>query len=427
MSLSTPSYSLHQPITLDYDVLLDIFWNLREEDFYPNLRSVGLVCQAWHDPAMDVLWASTNLVLLLKVLSPLDNKGRYGSLDLFLEAKSFGERGVVHDSRMTSDFFTQMGRLCPNLRELRLGSERIGVDLITIASKTIGQLWCLESVNLSSYDNNDISTILLNMAELPTLESLHLDSLIDFPSQWPQPTATPFPKLKGLCIKRPSISGTALFLQNLATTGSHLTELELGEEYGNGIQNPKEMMILAGGQEQLRSLVMYNSQDRGPLFINTIEPILRCRPLTNLKLDLGGRMGLTDNDIETLASNLTKLEHLALPSGVPKSSPSPTLRALSIAVALWPCFKTLALTIDVRQPVPLENTTPTSLHINAFGEVNVGCSEISLETDDVAYFIARLSDTECFSILSHSKPAPRWDAVNKSLSAMRLKRAREKV
>ncbi|KAG8876131.1 hypothetical protein FRB97_004432 [Tulasnella sp. 331] len=423
MSLSTPSYSLHQPITLDYDVLLDIFWNLREEDFYPNLRSVGLVCQAWHDPAMDVLWASTNLVLLLKVLSPLDNKGRYGqrfvqpltqyswsrfhclahrvkhafmdshpfdpativelfqhiqhsliwmgptveSLDLFLEAKSFGERGVVHDSRMTSDFFTQMGRLCPNLRELRLGSERIGVDLITIASKTIGQLWCLESVNLSSYDNNDISTILLNMAELPTLESLHLDSLIDFPSQWPQPTATPFPKLKGLCIKRPSISGTALFLQNLATTGSHLTELELGEEYGNGIQNPKEMMILAGGQEQLRSLVMYNSQDRGPLFINTIEPILRCRPLTNLKLDLGGRMGLTDNDIETLASNLTKLEHLALPSGVPKSSPSPTLRALSIAVALCPCFKTLTLTIDVRQPVPLENTTPTSLHINAFG------------------------------------------------------------
>ncbi|KAG8992896.1 hypothetical protein FRB94_011206, partial [Tulasnella sp. JGI-2019a] len=54
-----------------YDILYSIFLSL--DEFKGTLRSAGLVCRAWYEPAMDVLWAKNiSLHNLLAVLSPLE-------------------------------------------------------------------------------------------------------------------------------------------------------------------------------------------------------------------------------------------------------------------------------------------------------------------------------------------------------------------
>ncbi|KAG8990387.1 hypothetical protein FRB94_013430 [Tulasnella sp. JGI-2019a] len=62
------------PTPLVYDILFRVFFYL--DEFKGTLRSAGLVCQAWYEPAMDVLWAENiSLHNLLAILSPMGIKG----------------------------------------------------------------------------------------------------------------------------------------------------------------------------------------------------------------------------------------------------------------------------------------------------------------------------------------------------------------
>ncbi|KAG8868977.1 hypothetical protein FRB97_001751 [Tulasnella sp. 331] len=465
---------------MTYGVLLDIFWSLEEEQFYGTLQSTGLVCRAWYNPAMDVLWSNIGLLRLLNVLSPLEKEGRHWrrfmqpltpyrwsrfhslayrvkdarmhgysfdpvmmlelsranpkpgpllpnirrlffreeriehsptrmcptveSLNLFLETnRSQGRggagRGGADNAQTISNFFTQMGVLCPNLTDLRLGGQGIGADSRAVAAQTIGQLHHLKTVHLSSYDDDDVTVILLKMAELPALKSLSLADLEHFPSR----------------------SGAAAFLHILASTGSHLTELKLGEEYGSGTPDLMRIVSMAGEHKGLKTLMMYSRHDKTPLIINTLQPIFECHSLTTLKLKHGADVSMTNDDFETLASSLTKLKNLALTSCWDEHSPSLTLRALSIAVALLPCLERLTLAIDAREPVPPEQQVHVAPH-QRFQELRVGSSPVSRKVDDVVGFISGLSDVEGFQIESHGESASLWDMVNGALPEMRTKR-----
>ncbi|KAG8864764.1 hypothetical protein FRB96_003350 [Tulasnella sp. 330] len=499
MPLSTP-LTPHHNLTLVEDVLLSIFWHL--EELKGTLKSAGLVCRAWYNPAMDVLWAnSINLLHLLNVLSQINKEtihlqhfvqpltlhswSRFHSLahrvrdatlsdyllksalvselsrtnpkrgpllpnvrrlvlceernqhsliwmgpaveNLCLLLETRGDRGPsseVHGPPVISDFFTHVGALCPNLTDLTLKGQGISADSIAITPQTIGQLHRLKNVDFSNHDEHDVSAIVLRMAELPALESLSLVRLVSFPSKWPQSTTTPFPKLKKLLIKRPSHAGTRAFLHNLASTGSHLTELELGEDFNGDIASLKEMMVSAGEHTGLESLVMYSKQDRMPLFIDTLEPILQCRSLSTLKLDLEWPVGLKDDDMETLASSFPKMEHLALATCHNDPLPSLTLRTLSIAVTQCPCLETLSIVVDACKPVP--QVQHVHAPHNRLRELNIGCSPVE-RYSDVAYFMAGLSDAEDFCILSHGRWEWHWDKVTDALPAMRKKRAADRA
>ncbi|KAG8870329.1 hypothetical protein FRB97_009858, partial [Tulasnella sp. 331] len=238
-----------------------VFGRLEKEDLWETLHSAGLVCRAWYNPAMDVLWASIELAFLLKVLSPLDTKGGYW-----------------------------MDATCPNLVDLCLGGQGIGTASRTVAAQTIRQLRSLENINLSSYDDDGVSAIVPQMVELPALQSLSLERLVEFSLPWRQPTTRPFLKLKKLLIKWPSDSGAKAFIHNLAVAGSDLREPELGCKHGNKNKNLKELTALAGEHKGLESLVMYNKQYGVPISIDNFEPILRCRSLTDLGLEIGGNV-----------------------------------------------------------------------------------------------------------------------------------------
>ncbi|KAG8862124.1 hypothetical protein FRB96_002154 [Tulasnella sp. 330] len=318
-----------------------------------------------------------------------------------------------------------MGALCPNLKHLWLEGQGIGEDAIGIASQTIGQLCRLETVMLSSQDPNDVTEILLKMAELPALESVSLESLRSFPSQWPPSSLIPFPKLKKLLVRRPWDSGIEAFLHHLAIIRSHLTELELGEGYGSSTPDLKRTMTLAGEHQGLESLVVYSKRDIAPLIIDMLQPILQCRSLTILKLRHGGAVRMKDGDVEILASCLYKLEHLTLVSCWDEVLPSFTLRALSILVALCPYLETLTLAVDARQPLPREQLVHGAPH-QRLRELSVGRSPVSEELDDIAYFMSGLSDVEGFRILSRSSILGLWDKVEAALPAMRVKRVAER-
>ncbi|KAG8871709.1 hypothetical protein FRB97_008378 [Tulasnella sp. 331] len=318
-----------------------------------------------------------------------------------------------------------MGALCPNLIDLRLATEEIGKDSIAIAAQTIGKLHHLRTVYLRS-NVDDVTAIVSKIAELPALESLSLDCLVGFPSSWlPSPTP-PFPQLKKLCVERPSNPGTTAFLHSLATTGSRLMELELGQEYYSQIKDPKEMMRLVGEHIGLESLVMYNKYNRAGIFFDTLRPILQCHSLTKMKLDMGGNMRLTDDDIETLASGLPKLEHIALLSRGFSPSSLLTLRALSIAVARWPYLETLSIIVDARNSVPREQHVHNTPHQH-LAQLTVGNSPISDDANDVTSFIGGLSEVEGFRIQydPFGRSGELWGAVSAALPAMRVKRVAE--
>ncbi|KAG8862116.1 hypothetical protein FRB96_002146 [Tulasnella sp. 330] len=108
------------------------------------------------------------------------------SLKLFLETKGYGSQGEVYDLQAISDFFTQMGILCPALKDLDLAGQGIGADSIVVAAQTIGQLDRLQTFDLGSHDEHDIAGILPVVAGLPVMESLGLNNILKFQSQWSQ-------------------------------------------------------------------------------------------------------------------------------------------------------------------------------------------------------------------------------------------------
>lgn len=61
------------PSLLIEEVLLKIFSNLPQSTLY----SAALTCQAWKDPALDILWKEVNLINLTNAISPvtLDDSG----------------------------------------------------------------------------------------------------------------------------------------------------------------------------------------------------------------------------------------------------------------------------------------------------------------------------------------------------------------
>ncbi|KAG8872428.1 hypothetical protein FRB97_007647 [Tulasnella sp. 331] len=320
-----------------------------------------------------------------------------------------------------------MGASCPNLTDLTLAGQGIGADSIAIAAQTIGQLRLLRTVYLSSFNNEDVTAILLKMAELPALESLSLNRLIDFPSYWPQAIASPFPELKKLLVKWPSDPGTGAFLHNLTSTRSHLIELELGEDLNGYIIDLGEKMTLAGEHKELESIVMYSKQDTAPLSLETLQPILECRSLTTLKLELGGDVGMTDDDMGTMASSLTKLKYLTFLSNKKEPSSCLTLRALSIAVALCPYLENLSVEVDACNTGFPVNEVHVAPH-KRLRELDFGRSQVSTEADNLAYFIAGLSDAKGFGIFypRRTKLTSRWNAVNGALPAMQMKRAADR-
>ncbi|KAG8873012.1 hypothetical protein FRB97_007117 [Tulasnella sp. 331] len=346
------------------------------------------------------------------------------TLNLFLKTQGSATWRIpeADDPQKISDFFTRMVMLCPNLTDLTLGGQGIGVESIAVATQSIKQLRGLQSVYLSNNDDRDVTAILLGMSELPALESLTLDCLVNFPSQWPHST-TPFPKLKKVFVKWPSHSGTETFLRTLVSTESHLTDLALGEELTGYILDLKGMMILVGEHERLESLVMHSRQDKERLNITTLTPILRCRILSTLILDHEGDVELTDDDIETLASNLTQLVHLTLPSCNTEPTSPLTLRAISIVVSLCPDLETLWIEVDAREVIPQEQHAHVAPH-KYLRQLNLGVSLGSREVNDMAYFIAGLSDVEDFRIAYdlNGMLKWRWAAVNAALPAMRMKR-----
>ncbi|KAG9012272.1 hypothetical protein FRB94_006302 [Tulasnella sp. JGI-2019a] len=407
MELSVANASNRFPTLLVYDILLSIFFHLDESK--GTLRSAGLVCQAWYDPAMDVLWAEhIPLHDLLGVLSPLEKRGehsrkkaffmqpltpqrwsrfrslahrvRYAALldppldsTLISELSSSrpgsspllpGIRGLclrveniqhafiwmnssidnldfsltINDSRLVdeeaelSEFFDGLGRLCPDLRNLRLEGQ-----WTVAAMEPIGGLRGLRAVELSG---GGVTTILLELAKLPAVEILILSQVPDFPLQWPQLNATPFPKLKTLHIDWPTWPGATTFLHALAEGGSHLKTLELGDCTHVDLEDIGMMTRAAGEHRHLERLVIYCDADTTALHLSTLSRILQCDSLIHLILTVGGDITMVDEDFAVLVRSLPRIAHFLLENY--RGRTGLTLRALSIAVASWPYLETLS-------------------------------------------------------------------------------------
>ncbi|KAG8878611.1 hypothetical protein FRB97_002349 [Tulasnella sp. 331] len=289
-----------------------------------------------------------------------------------------------------------MGALCPNLTDLTF-----------------------ETIYLSSHDDDDITPILLKVAELPALRNLCLDHLVEFTSQWPQSTIMPFPKLKEVFIRQAEGSGSTTFLSNLASTRLYLTKLTLGEGYYCEVSDLKETMTVAREHKGMETLMIYS---RGEIVIDVLEPILQHHSLMILGLQHEGSVMLTDDDIEMVASSLVKLEYLALGGSWTEPPPLLTLQTISIAVALLPCLKTLSIAVDPRKPVSREQHIHVAPH-HRLQVLHLLSSPAPHEVNDVTYFIAGLSDVEDFRLLSFRT---KWDGVNAALPAMRVKRAADR-
>ncbi|KAG9000737.1 hypothetical protein FRB93_012563 [Tulasnella sp. JGI-2019a] len=467
------------PTLLVYDILFRVFFYLGE--FKGTLRSAGLVCQAWYEPAMDVLWAE-NIFLhhLLAILSPMEIKGdgwrniafftrpptpqswsrfrflaqkvkqatlqspaldptlvsellsksahsgpllpsvrrlvlhtenirhalmwmhsAVDSLEFFQVTE--GRDGIEWDMEM-SEFVAEMARLCPNLKTLEIGGKGAVAETVSI-----GGLRNLRTVDLGE---GDVTAVFLELAKLPAVERLIIHTLPNLPLQWPQSGVTPFPKLEVLNIYYPSNSETATFLHTLAEGESHLRELGLGDD--GDLDDLGTIIRAAGKHRYLERIEIYAYDDTTALSLDTLTPILSCGFLIDLKLYFNGDVSMVDEDLATLGHGLPKLVHFVLEGHT--SSSTLTLRALSIAVTVWPSLETLSLKVDTSGPLPSENHTPhmhlRMLHLSYSHEPKVPM--------EMASFIAGLSDADGFQLICHARGP--WRQVVELLPEMRKER-----
>ncbi|KAG9000736.1 hypothetical protein FRB93_012562 [Tulasnella sp. JGI-2019a] len=464
-----------------YDILYSIFLSL--DEFKGTLRSTGLVCRAWYEPAMDVLWAKNiSLHNLLAVLSPLEmgencmrdeicfsqpltpqSWSRFHSLSrrvrhaiqpdppfdptlvselsssnpnpnspllpsvqrLVLRAENkhnalmwlnstvnsldfllvSGSKSDINRGVEMSGFGADMARLCPNLTDLRLAGRRIAIGTLPI-----GGLGFLHTVTL---DISDVTAILLELAKLPAVKTLILHRVPKFPSQWPQLTIIPFPKLETLHIRQPSHPGTTTFLRNLVKGGSRLRELKLGCPYGDPEITPRA----AGEHRYLEHLEFWGNQ----ISLSTFVHIFPCGSLTDLRI-YGSDLAMVDEDLAVLGRNLPKINHFHLGNEMGRTWF--TFRALSIAVMSWPSLENLTLNIDVTGALPPEDHTPhRRLHtlclIYPFALT---------KPMEVASFIAGLSDANEFQLQCRCLDGwGGWGEVKASLSELRKERLRAKI
>ncbi|KAG8990389.1 hypothetical protein FRB94_013432 [Tulasnella sp. JGI-2019a] len=494
------SNALHHPALLVYDILLGIFSHLGGFEFKGTLRSAGLVCRAWYDPAMDVLWAKhVFLSRLLALLSPLEippgcdtatvscepasplamplNVGRphvgilesdspscepfrrpipqgwsrfrsyacrikSAALDnnlfdltfvsstnpdpsrpllpnvrqLILEPQDIRQALMWMHSTVErlnfiqrpgvnmSDFIVGTTRLCPNLTDLNL-SWRASI----MAMEPIDGLRRLRTVSLHGCD---MTVVLLELAKLPSVESLDLSWLPDLPSRWPQSLIKPFPRLETLHID--AVNGSiATFIHILAEGGSYLKELNIGRnEHMEDLQTSISAIRV---HRYLERLIIDSCQGSTTLSLPTLRNIFPCGSLTTLSLHVDGDILMVDEDFIVLGISLPRIVDFSLQTL--NSRTKFTLQALSIAVESWPSLKTLRLQIDLDGAVPPEKYTAPHRQLHT---LHLPYCIISTKPVQVAWFIAGLSDLDGFQLLCGERKF--WPLVKELLPELRRAR-----
>ncbi|KAG8992895.1 hypothetical protein FRB94_011205 [Tulasnella sp. JGI-2019a] len=502
--LPTPN-ALHHPALLVYDILLDIFFHLDQFGLYRSgckgsLLSAGLVCRAWYDPAMDVLWAErVFLSRLLALLSSLEippgcdtatascepasplamplNVGRPHAGILESDGSScepfrrpipqcwsrfrsyaYRVKSAVLDDRLfdptfvsstnpdpsqpllpnvrqlilepqdirqalvwmhsmverlnftqrqgvnMSDFVVGTARLCPNLTELNLSW---GTNVM--AMEPINGLRRLRIVSLHGCD---MTAVLLELAKLPSVESLSLSLLPDLPSRWPWSLIEPFPKLKKL--RMSAVNGSmATFIRILATGGSYLKELNIGRNVH--MEDLQTSICAIGVHRYLERLIIHSCQGSTTLSLPILRNIFPCDSLTTLSLHVDGDILMVDEDFIVLGIGLPRIVDFSLQTL--KSRTKFTLQALSIAVKSWPSLKTLRLQINLDGAVPPEKHTAPHRQLHT---LHLPYCIISTKPVQVAWFIAGLSDLDGFQLLCDE--CKFWPLVKELLPELRRAR-----
>ncbi|KAG9021129.1 hypothetical protein FRB95_002796, partial [Tulasnella sp. JGI-2019a] len=431
----TPNASHFSPAFLAYDILLSIFFQGVSKG---TLRSAGLVCQAWYEPAMDVLWAKhIYLKDLLAVLSPLETGIVDGktivsftrlptpkSWSIFRSHACRVKLGLlfdplpdltlnIHHALMwihstvksltvtlppngvtignphvkMSEFVAEMVNLCPDLVDLRLW---VAED----TAKPIGGLRSLRTVDLIG---RDITAILFELANLPAVEKLIIHFPSSLPSQWPQWIITPFPELQTLHLGA-SYPGASTFLHTLAMGGSRLKELKITE---NSRQGDPGMVTRAAGEHRYLERLRIHSYGNTRISLRPLEHTFPCSSLTSLTLYVKGDILMVDEELVILGIGLPGIIHIRLQS---QGSTRLTLRALSIAIMSWPYLETLSLKINGSGTVPPEKHTAPHRHLQILQLTDSGGPT---EIMKAAWFIAGLSDVDGFQLESYENRI--WD------------------
>ncbi|KAG9023499.1 hypothetical protein FRB95_012998 [Tulasnella sp. JGI-2019a] len=357
----------HPALLID-EVLLPIFATLLAGHRKGTLASAAVTCRAWSDPALDQLWSGLDKEINLK---EADGMALYFMRSLNwirFETISRRVRQVQLGSDVEEQIFLDLYRsnpgslpLLPNIRRLDFSGRHCDHSLLFIGPNLSGLRLCLtdksagflaqiptrspqiSSLAIDVYDwmawrsmqdishlfsslsalqdlrlditnLRDISVLVHDLGELPTLQ--HLTFLNYHHSQtqtlrWIPIVSTSFPRLNHFTYSGRVCSWVPGLLRHLAPLVK-LQNLRLrgSLQRGRFWSNVAELLAAAGDHENLESLQVYCCARH--LSLEKLIPILQCSALTSLKVSVGRSIDMDDEDMKILASSLPRLQNLSL-------------------------------------------------------------------------------------------------------------------
>ncbi|KAG8848958.1 hypothetical protein FRB96_000979 [Tulasnella sp. 330] len=450
-----------------------------------GLAQVTLVCKAWLDPALNTLWEKVDLDCLLNVLSPTCvqsenleftrrlSEGAWARFhDLAPRIRTLNNENNL-GTRLSSELYLTNSNpppLLPNLRNLRWHVEPtsslafIGPQLRRLHLNMTGSpspvfyslaapalshnLECIEIYDHYRYRAGkadaeplaemlrlllglrraivvmraDLGPVLVALYELPKIEEIeiicHTVSIPAIPASLDKSS----PSVRRLKLEaRESMSGIPALLDHTMDSSS-LSKIVLGESRkGCRLGDLRGVMESLGRHRGLCSIIL--NADRNPSSItgDVLNPICRCNCLEILKVYVDGSLAITDGELRSLVSGLTKLREIALWGNMERPVPltnlaSLTINSLGIVTKSCPSITQIyfspldASGHNLRHPSQPSRTLHT---------IHVGRSTIR-DVHAVATFLESLSDMEILTVFSGWDHSTEQDVLWKEAEALVL-------
>ncbi|KAG8843029.1 hypothetical protein FRB96_004472 [Tulasnella sp. 330] len=331
----------------------------------------------------------------------------------------------------TSVFFTcvasSLGRNLTNIRINLLYNHPATQQDVEALAEMLRLLHGLRTADVRMEDI-DLGPVLVALSELPVLEVVVMTCLSILVPTMPMSLNKPFPFIRRLELKAQQlISGTSALLNCMADdTASGLTDIVLGDvRDGCRLGVVEEVTWSLGRHQDLCSIVINADCDPSSITGTLLGPISRCHGLEILKVYVDGSLAITDEELESVLSGLSKLREIALwgNAEAPTTFTTLTVHSFGVVATLCPSIEEIYFSLPELSGRILQHSFQPSSTLHT---ISVGISAIE-DARSMAIFLERLSDVETLCIKSSWDVGTEQDDLWNEVAALvpALKRAKK--